>query len=31
MHRLLDLGVRGLMTDRFDVLRTALTERGEWS
>jgi glycerophosphoryl diester phosphodiesterase len=30
MHRLLDLGVGGVMTDRFDVLRRVLTERGQW-
>lgn len=30
MHRLLDLGVRGIMTDRTDVLRTVLESRGSW-
>ena len=30
MTRLLDLGVDGLMTDRADVLRDLLTERGQW-
>jgi glycerophosphoryl diester phosphodiesterase len=30
MHRLLDLGVDGIMTDRPDVLRAVLTERNEW-
>jgi glycerophosphoryl diester phosphodiesterase len=30
MHRLLDLGVDGIMTDRPEVLRTVFQERGLW-
>ncbi|WP_130013944.1 glycerophosphodiester phosphodiesterase [Serinicoccus sediminis] len=31
MHRLLDLGVDGIMTDRADLLKDVLTERGQWA
>ncbi|MEO6999399.1 MAG: glycerophosphodiester phosphodiesterase [Terracoccus sp.] len=31
MTRLLDLGVDGLVTDRIDVLKDVLTERGAWT
>lgn len=31
MHRLLDVGVDGIMTDRTDLLRDVLIERGQWS
>jgi len=30
MHRLLDLGVDGIMTDRPDVLKDVLAQRGSW-
>lgn len=30
MHQLIDLGVDGIMTDRPDILRQVLTERGLW-
>jgi glycerophosphoryl diester phosphodiesterase len=30
MHELLDLGVDGIMTDRIEVLRDVLKERGSW-
>jgi len=30
MRELLDLGVDGIMTDRIEVLRDVLTERGRW-
>ncbi|MEI2698904.1 MAG: glycerophosphodiester phosphodiesterase [Microthrixaceae bacterium] len=30
MHRLLDMGVDGIMTDRPSTLRSVLEERGEW-
>ncbi|MGN6128759.1 MAG: glycerophosphodiester phosphodiesterase family protein, partial [Nocardioidaceae bacterium] len=30
MHHLLDLGVDGIMTDRTDVLRKVLQQRGQW-
>lgn len=31
MRRLIDLGVDGIVTDRADLLRTVLTERGRWT
>jgi glycerophosphoryl diester phosphodiesterase len=30
MHRLLDLGVDGIVTDRADLLKTVLQDRGQW-
>ena len=30
MHRLLDLGVGGIMTDRPSVLKQVMEERGQW-
>lgn len=30
MHRLLDLGVDGIMTDHIDTLRRILEDRGTW-
>jgi glycerophosphoryl diester phosphodiesterase len=31
MHRLLDLGVDGIMTDHIDTLRKVMEERGTWA
>ena len=31
MHRLLEMGVDGIMTDRPSVLRQVMIDRGHWS
>jgi glycerophosphoryl diester phosphodiesterase len=31
MHRLLDLGADGIMTDRIDTLRDVMVARGHWA